>query len=100
MDVKEIRLEGMHCIHLAYNRDYRLIFVNTVINFWIPYIRFSPNDEHLVYSASSDGTVKLWDLRLGNQSVKEFKGTCFYFMYGSCISNLFVFILFVIFSEP
>ncbi|KDR16692.1 WD repeat-containing protein 89 [Zootermopsis nevadensis] len=36
-------------------------------------IKFSPNDVHLVYSASADGTIKLWDLRIGNQTVKEFK---------------------------
>ncbi|XP_023724656.1 WD repeat-containing protein 89 isoform X4 [Cryptotermes secundus] len=40
----------------------------TVVN-----VRFSPGDESLVYSASSDGTIKLWDLRIGNQSAKEFK---------------------------
>ena len=32
-----------------------------------------------MYSASSDGTIKLWDLRIGNQSAKEFKGTFFFF---------------------
>jgi WD40 repeat protein len=47
--------------------------------------RFSPDDENLVYSASSDGTIKLWDLRIGNQSAKEFKGTCLYFIDSICV---------------
>jgi WD40 repeat protein len=46
--------------------------------------RFGPDDENLVYSASSDGTIKLWDLRTGNQSVKEFKGTCLCFVGSIC----------------
>ncbi|PSN36389.1 WD repeat-containing protein 89 [Blattella germanica] len=36
-------------------------------------IKFCPTDSHLVYSSSLDGTIKLWDTRLDNNIVKEFK---------------------------
>ncbi|XP_069687463.1 WD repeat-containing protein 89 [Periplaneta americana] len=36
-------------------------------------VKFSPNDENLVYSSSFDGTIKLWDLRKGKECANEFK---------------------------
>lgn len=37
-------------------------------------IKFSPGNDQLLYSASRDGCLKLWDMRISNKCVKEFKG--------------------------
>lgn len=36
---------------------------------------FSPRDENLLFSASEDGLVKLWDIRAGGSYVQDYKGT-------------------------
>jgi hypothetical protein len=36
MDLREIGLEGVDCIHLAYDRDQWLALMNTVMNLQVP----------------------------------------------------------------
>lgn len=35
---------------------------------------FSPQEDHILYSSSEDGVVKLWDIRKSGTAAQEYRG--------------------------
>ena len=48
-------------------------------------IHFNPTDPNCLFSASGDGTIRLWDWRTPGKHTQEFKGIAYMFVYKNSI---------------